>query len=279
MPVSRLKNLAILILLLANAALLVLVVPNQLARSREEEQLRNALEELCARENVTLMADAVPDTVTLYPLELREDAQADLRAATALLGEEVLVQDDSTRYLSTYRSSRGHCSISRSGSFHAELTGTEAAEDLESHGEQLLSAMGFQTYRHGMAMEQTDGTRTVSAMQDILGVPVFSRGLTLTYDAERLIRLEGIFFTGGENPVRVDSQACISAADALTAFLAARFELGWVGSTVTAMEQGYHQADTASAAAVHLTPVWRIDTDTGSFRVDGTTGAVTIQSD
>lgn len=279
MPVSRLKNLVILILLLANGALLVLVVPNQLARTREQEQLHAALGELCARENVTLAAGAVPDTVTLYPLELREAAQADLRAATALLGEEVLVQDDSTRYLSTYRSALGRCSISRSGSFQAELTDGEITEDPERCGELLLPAMGFQIYRHGMAMEQSNGTRTVSAMQDILGVPVFSRGLTLTYDGNRLVRLEGTFFTGSETPVRVDNQACMSAADALTAFLAARFDLGWVGSAVTAMEQGYHQADTASAAAVHLTPVWRIDTDTGSFRVDGITGAVTIHSD
>ena len=62
---------------------------------------------------------------------------------------------------------------------------------------------------------------------------------------------------------------------ALMAFLDARFELGWLGSAVLGMEQGYLQSDTASAAMVHLTPVWRLRTDTGDFWIDGMTGVVT----
>lgn len=275
MPVSKLKNIAILILLLANLALLALVVPNRLEERREGETLRQSLRELCAQQEVELDPAIVPDTVTLYGLELSEDSGAALRAATALLGAEVLVQDDSTRYLSTYRSGGGVCSISRSGGLTAELTGGEVRESPEEDAERLLAEMGFQISRHGAAMPQADGSRTVSAMQSILGVTVFSQGLTLTYRDGCLRGVEGVFFTG--DVARVDSSTCLSAADALVAFLSARFDLGWVGSTVTAMEQGYRQADTASAAVVHLSPVWRIDTDTGSFFVDGLTGAVTGQ--
>lgn len=275
MPVSKLKSIAILILLLANLALLALVVPNRMEERQEEETLRQSLRELCAQQEVELDPAIVPDTVALYALELAEDSGAALKAATALLGAEVLVQDDSTRYLSTYRSGAGTCSISRSGGLTAELTGGEARESLEEDAERLLGEMGFQISRHGSAMLRSDGSRTVSAMQSILGVTVFSQGLTLTYRDSRLIGVEGVFFTG--DVTRVDSSTCISAADALVAFLSARFDLGWVGSAVTAMEQGYRQADTASAAIVHLSPVWKIDTDTGSFYVDGLTGAVTGQ--
>ena len=46
MPVSKLKNLAILILLLANLALLAVLIPNRLARAREADRLRETLSEI-----------------------------------------------------------------------------------------------------------------------------------------------------------------------------------------------------------------------------------------
>ena len=64
MPVSKLKNLALLILLLANLALLVLVVPGQTARVREEQNLRQSLHDLCEKQQVHLDPELVPDTVT-----------------------------------------------------------------------------------------------------------------------------------------------------------------------------------------------------------------------
>ena len=132
MPVSKLKNLAILILLLANLALLAVLIPNRLARAREADRLRETLSELCAAEDVALSPNAVPNTVDLYALELGEDEEADLAAATALLGQEVVFQDASTRYLSRYTSAAGSCEISRSGAFSAKLqdqaeTGTSPA--------------------------------------------------------------------------------------------------------------------------------------------------------
>lgn len=275
MPVSKLKNLALLILLLANVALLSLVVPSKLEEQRQAQALLLELQTLCRQQQVELAENAIADPVTLYTLELAEDSQADLQAAAALLGEQILVQDDSTRYLSTYRSSLGSCTISRSGSFQAQLTGQPRCDDLQAHAEETLEAMGFQICRHGAPMPQLDGSVTVSAMQSVLGVPVYTQGLTLTYREQQLTAVDGIFFTGAGTLTRVDTQACMSAADALVRFLSARYDLGWVGSTVTAMEQGYRRVDTASAAVVHLTPVWHLKTDTGSFYIDGISGAVT----
>lgn len=274
MPVSKLKNLAILILLLANLALLSLVVPTRLARSQQSQLLRQELQALCSQQQVELSDGAIADTVTLYTLELGEDSQADLQAATALLGAQVLVQDDSTRYFSTYRSSLGTCAIGRSGSFQAQLTGQSSCDDLQSHAEATLAAMGFAIDRHGNPMLRSDGSTTISAIQSVLGVPVFTQGLTLTYENQCLTAVDGVFFTGAGTVTRVDTQACMSAADALVQFLSARYELGWVGSTVISMEQGYRQADTASAAVVHLTPVWHLQTYTGSFYIDGISGSV-----
>ena len=274
MPVPKLKNLALLILLLANLLLAAVLIPNRMEQAREAEQMRRSLQDLCAGQQVAVDPAAIPDTVTLYALELSEDNRSGLQAATALLGEQVLVQDDSTRYLSQYSARTGTCQVGRSGSFRAVLEGGEEVRDLSRAAKKLLKAMGYQTTGLSEPVRQSPGIYTVAAGQAILGMPVFSDGLTLTWSNNVLSSISGVFYTG--SMARVSDAPCLSAADALVAFLSARFDLGWVGSAVTAMEQGYLRSETAAAAVVRLTPVWRLDTDTGSFYVDGISGQVTV---
>ena len=267
MPVSKLKNLAILILLLANLALLAMLVPSRLATRQEAEQMRASLSQLCAAQDVALDPDSIPDTASLYALELGEDAEADLRAATALLGQEVLARDDSTRYQSLYSSADGTCQISRSGAFSAKLQNQPEDSDLTGATTRILKEMGFTAGRIEDPVRVRAGVYTVTAWQSVLDVPVLSGGLTLTYSNNCLTGIEGVFFTSTGQLTRVSEEVSISAADAVVAFLDARYDLGWVGSAIESVVQGYARSETAAAAAVHLTPVWRLETDTGVFQV------------
>lgn len=275
MPVSKLKNLAILILILANLMLILLVAPNRRAAQQQEESLRESLCALYAKEGIELLPEAVADTVSLYLLELRENPDADLRAATALLGQQLTAQDDSTRYLSSYQSELGTCSISRSGSFQAQLTGQREWGDVLKASKKMLRNMGFSWEALEAPERVRAGVYEVHAVQSVLGVPVLSGGLTMTYANGCLTELDGMFFTGAGALTRVSDRACLSAGDALVAFLSARYEIGWVGSAVHAMEQGYVRAETAAAASVRLSPAWLLETDAGSFLVNGMTGEVT----
>ncbi len=275
MPVSKLKNLAILILLMANLILAMIVIPGRVATARETEVLHDSLCTLYEQQQITLDPDTIPETVPLYVLEIQENSAGGLQAATALLGEQVLAQDDSSRYVSMYRSDNGTCSISRSGEFSAQLTGSKEQRDPERASGRLLKKMGFAYDRIPEAQRVRAGVYTISVTQQILGVPVFSGDLVLTFSNSRLTSLEGLFFPETGALARVSDSACLSAADALVAFLSARYDLGWVGSAVTGLEQGYIRSETAAAAAVRLTPVWRLETDTGAFQINGMTGEVT----
>ena len=260
---------------MANLLLMLVVVPTTSASSREQARLQESLQSLYADADITLDPDAVPGTMTLYTLELKEDSEANVRAASALLGSQLLAQDDSTRYLSIYQSDLGNCSISYNGAFEAQLTGQPECSDLTKGARKILRAMGFSCDSLEAPERIRAGVFSIRATQSVLGVPVFSGVLTLTYSNNRLTDLNGTFFTGTESLTRVSDRACISAADALVAFLAARYNLGWVGSAVTAMEQGYVRSETAAAAVVRLTPGWRLHTDTGIFWVNGITGEIT----
>lgn len=266
MPVSKLKNIAIVILLTANLILLAFLIPNRLDQENRQVQLKESLSALYAAEDVALEPSAIPETRTLYGLQLSSSTSSQVRAATALLGEQPVAQADPAGWLSSFRSSGGTCAVGRNGAFQARLTGL--AKDPAT----VLEEMGC-TWTH-----RAQAGQSVSVTQTVLEVPVFSEGLTLTYEGDLLKAVDGVFFCGADTPVRISQEACMTAADALVLFLDRRFDLGWVGSAVSALEQGYLQAGTASAANVQLVPVWRLITDTDSFLINGLSGEISLIS-
>ena len=262
MPVSKLKNIAILILLAADILLLAFLVPNRMREETQAQEMRASLSRLYEDQGITLDPDGIPGARTLYALQLTDDASAQVRAATALLGEQLLAEPDPAGWLCSFTASGGSCHFGREGLVEARLEG------LNKTAQSVLSEMGTQW---------TDLQRrgeTVTVTQTVMDVPVFSGGLTLTYADGLLTAVDGVLLCGGEAPVRISQEPCMSAADALVRFLDLRFEVGWVGTRMERLEQGYLQRDTASAANLQLTPVWKLVTDTDSFYLDGLTGEI-----
>ena len=274
MPTAKLKNIVILILALVNVLLLCLVIPLGQERQRQQAEAAAQLETLFGQYGVRLDADELPDSRLLYTLEFSPDDDASLPAMRALLGDMVYIEEDSTRYVRTYRSEQGTCQISRGGSLEARLQGRAADTDLERAVSEELEAMGVAVASVSLPDRSSAGVYTVTAVQQILDVPVFSSALKFTFHNGVMTRAEGTVYFDAANLFRTDDLRCMSCADALVAFLGSRDNLGWVGASVVGVAQGYLRAETASAAGVRLVPGWRISTDTGSFWVNGISGEV-----
>ena len=120
-----------------------------------------------------------------------------------------------------------------------------------------------------------DGAQT--AAQALLGVPVLGSQLALSYTDDCLTAVEGTFYTGGSSITRVSEQESISAADALAQLLARRDALGWVGSAVTGLTQAYLPSDQAGTG-IRFVPVWLVETDAGSFFINGITREITAET-
>ncbi len=269
MPYSKVKDLMILILALVNGVLLCLVLPLRHERQAQQALEAQALEDLFARSGVALSTEDLPEERTLYTLEFSPDPEAALPAVHALLGPAILAQKGSTPYLSLYTSSEGRCELVRGGGLDARSTGRAAVSDPAAEVRSLVEQMGLTVAAVSEPDRQSAGVYTVTATQSLLDVPVFSSTLVFTYRSGALVHLEGTAYFDTTGLCRTDDVPCASCADALVAFLGNRDSLGWVGAEVCEVAQGYLRAETASAAVVHLTPGWRIVTDTGSFWVDG----------
>ena len=124
--------------------------------------------------------------------------------------------------------------------------------------------------------ELVESIRAGHKEQTLLGVPVLGSQLALSYTDDCLTAVEGTFYTGGSSITRVSEQEAISAADALAQLLARRDALGWVGSAVTGLTQAYLPSDQAGTG-IRFVPVWLVETDAGSFFINGITREITAE--
>ena len=174
--------------------------------------------------------------------------------------------------LANCTSELGSMQLSRAGELTARLTGATQAHDLARATKRYLRSMDFAVASVSEPLRESAGVYSVTAVQSLCGVPVFESALTFTYRNSALSRVDGTFYPAGET-VRVSENACISCADALVCLLSSRDSLGWVGSEILSCEQGYVHSETASSA-MRFVPVWRIETDAGTFHVSGITREV-----
>ena len=272
MRASRMKNLILLVLTLCALGLLCIVVPNRLAQTHEQRQMLQELKTLYEGYDLSIDLDELPRSPTLYIVELSEDGAQ--TAAQALLGAKT-APAGASGFESTYESDLGTLHITRTGGFSASLTGGSRVRNPEKAAEKLLHAMDFQ-YQSLTREQAESGAVRICASQTLLGVPVLGSLLELTYMDEHLTAVEGTFYTGGSSITRVSEQEAISAADALAQLLARRDALGWVGSTVTSLTQGYLPSDQAGTG-IRFVPVWLVETDAGSFFINGITREITAE--
>ncbi len=270
MSASRMKNLILLVLSVTAVCLLAVAVPNRLSQTQEQRRMMEQLKTIYESSALHLELEELPRSPTLYSVELSEDAGA--VAAQALLGVKTAHNAQPDRFESEYVSALGTLHVTRMGGFSAQLQAGSRVKNCEKAADKLLHGMGFQPWSQQV---QTRGSQTcITAEQALLGVPVFGSSLQLTYDDNCLTAVEGTFYTGSETITRVSEQESISGVDALMELLSRRDALGWVGSSVTALTQGYLPTEIAGTG-IRFVPVWRIETDTGSFYVNAITREIT----
>lgn len=258
MSSRRFKTIILLLLVAANLCLLAAVVPIYHQRGQRKTALEDQLAALMQQQQIRFDPAILPREQTLYELELSYSATAELAVVEALLpGARA---DHTSPYQTTWSAPAGSCTMAVAGEFSARLD-TPLAEEPAA----LLKSIGF------TAAATQWGVRSVTAWQQVAGVRVLTP-LRLTIEDDKITAVEGCFLLYEGLPKRISREVACSAADALVAFLANRDALGWVGSAITAMEQGYVPGE--SAAALRLSPVWRIMTDTATYEVDGITRVV-----
>ncbi|WP_409969714.1 hypothetical protein RFF05_07340 [Bengtsoniella intestinalis] len=254
----QLKNIAILVLVLANACLIAVLLHRHYQQTIAQERATQEIITLFATQGVTLAPSFVLWEEPLNSLELEADSNLQHAIAQALLNDEFTVSTatDGSAY---YQSPSGTVSFSPDGTLEAYgVLGDDTA---------LAFIQDFcQTYGYDNLMVISDGeTTTATATLTYRGTLVTGLSVTFTLVSNRLTSVIGTVLPQTHSSVGAEAQ--VSCLTALSRFLAARRTTGAVVSTVTDVTACYTFSSTPNAP-MSLQPQWIVQTDNGTYYVD-----------
>ena len=264
METRRLKNIAILILLLLNGVLLLLLETQRLQTRQTQADSVEQLEALFAAEELMLSEKADLSRQPLSALQLSRDAGTEAAIAAYLLGSETAsVNEGGGIY--TYSTEAGSVQFRSGGSF--ESSGLrQSISDAQMFAQQFCSQFGFDE----LDIRSTDRGTAITAVQYVSGVPVDGCSVTFLLEegmlvsaAGSLISLEGAVSESGN---------LLSATTALVRFLDYRRSSGVVCRQVDDVRCIYQLQSNSSTR--RLVPLWLVDTDTHDYLVDCSAGQV-----
>ena len=267
MESARLKNIAIIILLLLNAVLLSLVALRRVQETRAVAAARRDAAEVIRAAGIELSGDVLPDRMKLQPMAAARDVAAEERVAKKLLGRAA-EQEAPGGGVYRWRGENGSIQFHSTGEFSARFTADAIAaaegQTPEEHAAQLLRALGFEAEltRSGAA----DGTGSVTFRQTLSGVNLIGCRMTLHYSGGTLTGISDARWLIG-SPVKRGQAAFADPATVLMGIyhgLTAQDEpCGAIERIVPAYE---YSADLSGGA--RLSPVWYVRTDTQTYLLD-----------
>lgn len=272
MSPKKTKNLIILILVLVNLFLLALVVPNKLAEQRKARMALTKLSQLYEASGIHLDAAILPEEKTLYPLTVMADDEAQRAAIRALLGKDMTRKPEKDATLFT--SDLGEAKL-QDGVLSASLN-LPAGNNPLSFTRTLLEQMEV-SFAYLQETKTMSGS-IIAARLQVQDTTVFNESLIFTYENGNLTAVTGLLLPNSSTLYAAGSTPGLGLWDALVRFRSSRITTGWMGSSVTSVEQGYLLSAAADGRSFSLTPQWRMETDMGPYLVDGANGAVSAAS-
>lgn len=267
---SKLKNIIILILVLANLFLLIMVGTQQRSSVQYQEQAISDALAVLDRNGIRLNRDIIPDKISLTPLTVARDRANEAALATELLGNCAVSDLGGGRFL--YQSDLGQAEFRSNGNFSFVFAvgahTASAAVEQQAHALATMTRIGFSGTP---VSREAPGQRTlITLRQTYQELPVFSCHVTLEYEGYDLRSITGQRLMG--NPTAdTDSGTSITVPTALLRILNGITGLGDICSEITDITPGYLLSSTDT---VRLVPVWYVTTDTGTYTLNTLTGAL-----
>lgn len=263
METYRLKNIAILILLLLNGCLLLTVGHQRLQSLGTERRTAEQLASLYEGSQLKLDGGIDLFQPSLSPLALSRNPETEQAIASALLGD-VAVSTSQGGGIYSYEANWRTIQFRAGGSFygsHLDLP----VEDIPEFAQAFCRAFSYEEPE----VKLSDGTGSAVAGQLAGGVPVANCGVELYFEEGRLVSVSGAHV--GLQDATLQSGSRMTCVTALVKFLDYRNASGAVCSEVAGVRCVYQLQSVSDA---RLLPAWEIETDTYTYYVDCGTGDV-----
>ncbi len=264
METYRLKNIAIILLLLLNAFLLLLVGYQTFQEDRTERETAQQLRELCGASQLTISSSLDLMRPALSTLSIARRADMEQEIASYLLGGETKASSQGGGIYS-YEAASGSIQFRAGGSFYGSRLNVPA-EDIEAFCQKFFQQFGYEESEY----QVENGSGMVTALQRVAGVDVNGSAVSLSCDEGTLTAVTGshVSLESASADTGAVGMTCVTA---LVRFLDYRNASGVVCSEVKDARCVYRLQ---GAASPQLLPVWQIETDANTYYVDCRTGEV-----
>lgn len=268
METYRLKNIAILILLLLNLFLLLLVVSEQYGRYQAAQNLSDQTVALLQSNEISINPSLLKEESAPVAYSYSRSTEEELTFVTALLGE-ITVQRDSGGGTYFYSNASGSATFHSNGSFTLEISQPSLhAEDYRDFVQEYCPA------NYEITQIEEDGKYdTVTVTPYVDDLPVYSATIDFSFSDHYLTAASG-FWVAGTAEAATDTET-ITKCSAAVYLMNYCNEEGKICNTITGISTGYLLQSTASVPLL-LTPVYKIDTNTYSYYVNSISGHVSV---
>ncbi len=265
----QLERIFLVILLLLNLFLLAVALSDTAEARRSAADTTEALTKLLEENGIAVSRGAVRLEEAPVRRVLTRDMQEESGRVRRLLGK--CSSEDLGGNIVFYHGEKGQAVLRGSGEFDVLFLGTSdrSRSDPEKRALRLMR-------RIGMEAQVPDAKEKLSADGETVllcamgGVPVYNAQLRFTFSGQRLHMLSG---TRLFEHVKEESATGMDTASALMRFLEIIRTEGYICSRLDALYPGYLLSLTMSGEGV-LTPVWRIQTDTGELLINAESGRI-----
>lgn len=266
METKKLERIILIILALLNIFLLVVVLGDSASARRSRRETEASLTALLSENGIAVAPEA--ELVRDCPAQctVTRDLDLEQRRVRGFLGSfNAADQGGSIWY---YESPKGQIVMRGTGEMEMLLSGEGAQRggDPERAAEKLFSGAGVELFPTGIGSGRDDRVLRCCGWN---GFPVFNAVMTLDFSGNRLYMASGTMVFNRETASSPD--AGMDSVSALVRFLELKNSQGIICSRLTGLTPGYDIDVTLSGEST-LTPVWRVETDTGNFYVNAVTG-------
>ena len=263
MDKAKVKNLIILILLLANGFLLFLVLADRQETREGEAAAWRELTTVFEQNGIRVVEDDVRDARVLPVLTLQRDLREEQKAVERLLGNADVQDRGGNIY--DYDAKKGIATFRGSGDFEIWLEegAVRTGSDPVGTAVDVLQKLGIDCDADSAVLRELPGGWEVVLTARLDGDDVYNARALFTFSSANLLSVSGVRLPGG---AATRGETGMEPATLLMHFLRAVLEGGYVCSEVTGLTCGYF------ISAPGLVPVWYVETDAGDYYLNALTG-------
>lgn len=262
METYRLKNIAILILLLLNAFLLTLLGYQHMQSRQSDSDTVEQLRVLFSGNQLSLADSVDPLQPVLSPMTLSRNTETEADMADMLLGGGAEGASQGGGIYS-YTSAAGSLQFRSGGSFDS-IQLSLPVTDISDFAISFCESFGYQD----IDIQLAGSGGTVTAIQYVAGVPILGCGLTMVFRDGSLTEVSGAHISL-ENAA-LSSEEQLTCVSALVRFLDYRSSAGIICSEIASVSCIYSLVESSAT----LVPVWQVETDTYTYLVDAVSGEI-----